>query len=170
MAVSADDIRRLRQQSGGGIMDCKRALEDADGDFDRAVQLLRERGIARAEKRASRTAHQGLVESYIHAGGRIGAIVELNCETDFVARTDEFKALAHDLAMQVAATSPVAVGDDDLPSGAEGDLSDLVLLRQPFIKDPSRRIDDLVRDAIAKTGENIVVRRFARFELGGADR
>lgn len=169
MAVSADDIRRLREQSGAGIMDCKRALEEANGDFDRAMELLRERGIAQAEKRASRTAGQGLVESYIHAGGRIGAIVELNCETDFVARTDAFKTLAHDLAMQVAATSPAAVSEEDLPDGAEGDPAEVVLLRQPFIKDPSRSIADIVREAIAKTGENIVVRRFARFELGGAD-
>ncbi len=169
MAVSADDIRRLREQTGAGIMDCKRALEDANGDLNRAAALLRERGIAQAEKKASRTASQGMVESYIHAGGRIGAMVELNCETDFVARTDAFKELAHNLAMQIAATSPIAVSDDDLPPGAEGDPSELVLLRQPFIKDPSRNIGDLVRDTIAKTGENIVVRRFARFELGGAN-
>ncbi|HWO94556.1 MAG TPA: translation elongation factor Ts [Dehalococcoidia bacterium] len=167
MAVSAEVIRALREQTGAGIMDCKRALEDAQGDQERAAQLLRERGIAIAEKKASRATSQGLVDAYIHAGGRIGALVELNCETDFVARTEDFRQLAHDLAMQVAATSPLAVGESDLPAGVEGDPKDLALLSQPFIKDPGRSVGDLVRDVIAKTGENIVVRRFARFELGG---
>jgi len=167
VAVSPDDIRRLREETGAGIMDCKRALEEAAGDFERAKAILHARGIAQAEKRSGRSAKQGIVESYIHAGGRIGVIVELNCETDFVARTDDFKALAHDLAMQVAATSPLVVREEDLPEGAVGEPGELVLLKQPFIKDPSRNIADLVRDIIAKTGENIIVRRFARFELGG---
>ena len=168
MAITADDVKRLRELSGAGVMDCKRALEDAGGNVDRATQLLWERGIAQAEKRSSRSASQGLVETYIHAGGRIGVIVEVNCETDFVARTDTFRELAHDIAMQIAATNPVAVSEADLPANADGrDPAEAVLLRQPFIKDPGRSIADVVRDAIARTGENIVVRRFARFELGG---
>jgi elongation factor Ts len=165
-AVSADDVRSLRERTGAGVMDCKRALEAADGDVDRAVAVLQERGLALAEKRAHRETSQGLVEAYIHAGGRIGSMVEVNCETDFVARTDDFRVLAHDLAMQVAATSPMAVSEEDLPSGAEGDPAELCLLRQPFIKDPSRTVDDVVKEVIAKTGENIRVSRFARFELG----
>ncbi len=167
MAISAEDIRKLREETGGGIMDCKRALEDAGGDHDRAIALLRERGVASAEKKASRTAGQGIVESYIHAGGRIGVLLEINCETDFVARTDTFRGLAHDIAMQIAATNPRALDEASLPADAEGSPEELVLLKQPFIKDPGRTIDALIREAIAKTGENIVVRRFARFELGG---
>ena len=166
MAVSASDIKELRERTGAGVMDCKKALDEADGDVERAIALLRERGATLAEKKAHRQTSQGLVECYIHAGGRIGAMVEVNCETDFVARTDAFKTLAHDLAMQVAATGPLAVSEDDLPAGAEGDPEELVLLRQPFIKDPSRTIGDLVKEAIAQTGENVRIRRFARFELG----
>ncbi|MSQ61522.1 MAG: translation elongation factor Ts [Dehalococcoidia bacterium] len=168
MAITADDVKRLRELSGAGVMDCKRALEEAGGNVEKAAQVLRERGIALAEKKSSRAASQGLVESYIHAGGRIGVIVEVNCETDFVARTDTFRELAHDIAMQIAATNPVAVTEADLPTSADGsDPADVVLLRQPFIKDPGRSMAEVVRDAIARTGENIVVRRFARFELGG---
>ena len=147
-------------------MDCKRALEEAEGDIDRAIQVLRERGVMLAEKRAARETSQGLVECYLHAGGRIGAMVEVNCETDFVARTDLFKVLAHDLAMQIAATNPLSVSEDDLPSGAEGNPKELCLLRQPFIKDDSRTVNEVVRDVIAQTGENIRVSRFSRFELG----
>jgi elongation factor Ts len=165
-AVSAALVKELRERSGAGVMDCKRALEDTEGDLQRAVMLLQERGIALAEKRAHRETSQGLVECYIHAGGRIGAMVELNCETDFVARTDDFKALAHNLAMQIAATNPLSVSEDDLPSGAEGDPAELCLLRQSFIRDDSRTVDEVVKEVIAKTGENIRVRRFARFELG----
>ncbi|MBI4570817.1 MAG: translation elongation factor Ts [Chloroflexi bacterium] len=165
-AVSAALVKELRERSGAGVMDCKRALEDAEGDLQRAGMLLQERGIALAEKRAHRETSQGLVECYIHAGGRIGAMVELNCETDFVARTDDFKALAHNLAMQIAATNPLSVSEDDLPSGAEGDPAELCLLRQFFIRDGSRTVGEVVKEVIAKTGENIRVRRFARFELG----
>ncbi len=165
-AISADDVKALRERTGAGVMDCKRALEEAEGDVERAIAILQEKGVAMAEKRAARETSQGLIESYIHAGGRIGAMVEVNCETDFVARTDAFKALAHDLAMQVAATNPLAVSKEDLPSGAEGDPKALCLLDQAFIKDESRTVGDLVKDVIAQTGENIRVRRFARFELG----
>ncbi|MGB2695382.1 MAG: translation elongation factor Ts [Dehalococcoidia bacterium] len=165
-SISADDVKALRERTGVGVMDCKRALEEASGDVDRAVAILQEKGIALAEKRAQRETSQGLVDSYIHAGGRIGAMVEINCETDFVARTDAFKILAHDLAMQIAATNPLSVSEEDLPSGAEGDTAQLCLLHQSFIKDESRTVGDLVKDVIAQTGENIRVRRFARFELG----
>jgi elongation factor Ts len=164
--ISAGQVKELRDRTSAGVMECKSALEEADGDVERAIALLQERGLMKAEKRQHRETSQGIVECYIHAGGRIGTMVELNCETDFVARTDDFKTLAHDIAMQIAATAPLAVSEDDLPSGAEGEPKELVLLRQPFIKDESRTVDDLVKDVIAKTGENIRVRRFARFELG----
>ena len=166
MAVSTEAVKELRQRMGAGVMECKRALEEADGDMERAAEILRQRGLALAEARAHRHTTQGLVECYIHAGGRIGAMVELNCETDFVARTDTFKVLAHDLAMQVAATGPLFISPDDLPPGTEGDPSEICLLLQPYIRDPSRTIQELISEAIAQTKENIQVRRFARFELG----
>ena len=160
MAISADRVKELREKSGAGVMDCKRALQEADGNLDRAMELLREQGLAQVAKRAGREAMQGVVESYIHGGGRIGVLVEVNCETDFVARTPDFRDLAHDIAMQIAAQNPSSIdGESDDPMA-------LPLLKQPFIKDPGRTIADLVRDTAAKTGENIVVRRFARFELG----
>jgi elongation factor Ts len=166
VAVSTEAIKELRQSSGAGVMDCKRALEEASGDMERASEILRQRGLALAETRAHRATTQGLVECYIHAGGRIGAMVELNCETDFVARTDGFKALAHDLAMQVAATGPLSISPDDLPPGTEGDPNEMCLLLQPYIRDPARAIQELIAEAIAQTKENIQIRRFARFELG----
>jgi elongation factor Ts len=166
MAVSVQAIKELRELTGVGMLDCKNALEEANGDLDKAKQILRRRGIAVAEKRAGRETAQGLVEAYIHPDGRLGALVELNCETDFVARTDEFKALAHDLAMQVAATEPRYVSPDELPPDSDGDPRDLCLLAQPFIKDPNRSVQDMINDSIAKTGENIRVRRFQRFHLG----
>ena len=164
--VPAALVKELRERTGAGVMDCKSALEETEGDLERAAAVLQERGVAFAEQRAHRETTQGLVECYIHAGGRIGAMVEVNCETDFVARTDDFKALAHELAMQIAATNPLSVSEDDLPSGAEGDPAELCLLRQPYIRDNSRTVDEVVKDVIAKTGENIRIRRFARFELG----
>ena len=167
--ISATMVKELRELSGAGIMDCKRALENSGGDVAKAAELLKAQGLAKAEKKAERTARQGLVDSYIHAGGRIGSMVEVNCETDFVARTDDFKRLAHDIAMQVAATNPKVIGNESNPeSSTDGqDVADEdVLLKQPFIKDPSMSIEALVKNAIAKTGENIVIKRFARFELG----
>ncbi|HEY7801257.1 MAG TPA: translation elongation factor Ts [Dehalococcoidia bacterium] len=165
--ATAEDVKRLRDQTGAGVMDCKRALDEAGGIVDKAVQLLREKGIAAAEKRAGRETAQGLVESYIHAGGRIGVLVEVNCETDFVARTDTFKTLAHDIAMQIAGVpGTLVINEDELPKDAEGSVEETVLLKQPFIRDGSRTIEQLVKEAIAQTGENIRVRRFARFELG----
>ncbi len=166
--VSTDDVKRLREVTGAGVMDSKRALEQAGGDFDRAREILREQGAAAAAKRSERATSQGLVESYIHGGGRIGALVEVNCETDFVARTDTFRALARDVAMQVAAMNPLALEVEDVPAEAPGDRTQHALLRQAFIKDSSKTIGDLVQDAIAQTGENVRIARFARFELGGS--
>jgi elongation factor Ts len=166
--ISADRVKELREKSGAGVMDCKRALQETAGDMDRAMDLLRQQGLSQAAKRAGREASQGTIESYIHGAGRIGVLVEVNCETDFVARTPDFRDLAHDIAMQIAATDPPSVDDEGAAAG-DGQVSDpsqLPLLKQPFIKDPSRTIADLVRDTAAKTRENIVVRRFTRFELG----
>lgn len=158
-------------------MDAKRALEEAGGDMERAAEILRQQGLARAARKAGRATSQGLVHAYIHGGGRIGALIEVNCETDFVARTDEFKQLVHDLAMQVAATAPRYVAVEDVPpevleegarqaGSAEKFIEHVVLLAQPFIKDPSRTVEEVIKEAIARLGENIRVRRFARFELG----
>lgn len=149
-------------------MDCKRALEQTGGDTVKAADILKEQGLAKAAKRSERKALQGTIDSYIHAGGRIGVIVEVNCETDFVARTDDFRRLAHDIAMQVAATNPRLVGNEDSGDGAsDADVpAEEILLKQPFIKDPSISIEELVKSVIAKTGENVVIRRFSRFELG----
>jgi elongation factor Ts len=163
--ISADLVKQLRDKSGAGVMDCKRALQQCEGDFEKAMGVLREQGLSQAQKRAEREASQGIVESYVHGGGRIGVLVEVNCETDFVARTSDFRELAHDVAMQIAFSDPPSVGNEGPePIGADG--SPLPLLQQPFIKDPSRTIADLVRDTAAKTRENIVIRRFVRFELG----
>ena len=180
VVITADQVKQLRERSGAGIMECKRALEQADGDMARAVALLKHQGLAKADKKTGREASQGLIEPYIHGGGRIGAIIELNCETDFVARTPDFRELAHDLAMQVAATSPEFVSVEEIPEDAWAALERehgsrdraseaVVLLDQPFIKDPKLTIRDLIRDRIAKLGENIVVRRFARFEVGASN-
>lgn len=177
MAITTEQVKELRELTGAGIMDCKRALEETGGSIEKATEILRQQGLAKAEKKAGRAAAQGLVEPYIHAGGRIGAIVEVNCETDFVARTPDFRALAHDLAMQVAATAPRYVSDEEIATedsaaldGEFGDrkraLEAVSLLDQPFIKDSKLTIRDLVREHIGKLGENIVVRRFARFEVG----
>lgn len=177
MSITTEMIKELRERTGAGIMDAKRALEQAGGDMERATEILRQQGLARAARKAGRTTSQGLVHAYIHGGGRIGALIEVNCETDFVARTAEFKQLVHDLAMQVAATAPRYVSGEDVPgdvleAGAqqagsrEKLLQQVVLLAQPFIKDPSRTVEDVIKEAIARLGENIRVRRFARFELG----
>ena len=166
MTVTVDDIKTLRAETGAGVMACRTALSEAAGDLERARALLRERGVATAAKRAGREAAEGVVESYLHRG-RIGAMLELNCETDFVARTDVFKELAHDIAMQIASMDPQVVDAADLPADAEGSPAELALLSQSFIKDPGKTIQDLITEAVASTGEKIVVRRFARYELGG---
>jgi elongation factor Ts len=167
VAVTADAVKQLRDLSGAGVMDCKKALDETGGDLEKAVKVLREKGIASAEKKAGRETGQGLVDSYIHAGGRIGVLVEVNCETDFVARTDTFKQLVHDVALQIAGIpTTLAITDDQLPPDAEGPPEETVLMKQPFIKDGSRTIEQLVKEAIAATGENIRIRRYTRFELG----
>ena len=165
MPVSVDDIKALREQTGAGVMDCRNALDEADSNLEKAIGLLREKGLSKGQKRSDREIGQGLVEAYIH-GGRIGALVEINCETDFVARTDVFKELAHDVAMQIASMAPAGVTPDDLPDGIEGEPEELALLTQPFIKDPSKTIQDLVNEAVTATGERIEIRRFTRYELG----
>ena len=166
MELSVATIKELRERTGAGIMDCKRALEETSGDMDKAEELLTQQGIASAVKKATRSTEEGIVESYIHSGGRIGVLIEVNCETDFVARTDDFKELAHDIAMQVAAMSPSYVSSDDVPDGEDADSAETVLMCQPFIKDPSKSVQDLVNEGIGKLGENIRVRRFTRFSLG----
>lgn len=167
MAVSTEDVKRLREATSAGVMDAKKALEEAGGNFDKAKELLRERGVAAAAKRSDRETGQGIVEAYVHGQGRIGAIVELQCETDFVARTDAFKALARDVAMQVAAMSPLALTPEDVPADAPGTKEENALLTQAFIKDGKKTIADLVQDVISTTGENVRVARFSRFEVGG---
>ena len=166
MTTTVEQIKALRELTGAGIMDCKRALEQADGDLEGAQRILREMGVASAAKKASRETNEGLVESYIHSGGRIGALVELNCETDFVARTDDLKDLAHDIAMQVAAMAPLYVDEGDIPDDEERNPQEVCLLQQAFIRDQNVTIQDLLAEAIGKLGENIRVRRFARFALG----
>jgi elongation factor Ts len=160
-------VKRLREATNAGVMDCKRALDETGGDFEKAVKYLREQGVAGADKKASRETSQGLVDAYIHAGGRIGVLVEVNCETDFVARTDAFKQLVHDVAMQIAGIpTTLVINEDELPADAEGGVEETVLMKQHFIKDSSRTMEQLVKEAIATTGENIRIRRFTRFELG----
>jgi elongation factor Ts len=189
-------VKELRQRTGAGMMDCKEALVATGGDLDRAVEVLRQKGLAKAARKAARVAAEGLVESYIHAGGRIGVLIEVNCETDFVARTPEFKSLCRDLAMQVAASKPEYVSREDVPAEVlekeksilraqalnegkperivdkivEGRLAkfyeERCLLEQPFIRDLDRSVKDYLAEKIAAIGENIVVRRFVRFELG----
>lgn len=195
MAVSAQTIKELREKTGAGMMDCKKVLVETDGDIDKAIDLLREKGLASAEKKSSRIASEGLVGSYIHSG-RIGVLVEVNSETDFVAKTDEFKEFVKDIAMQIAASSPEYVNEEEVPEEAiekektvliqqamnEGKPQNIAekmvegrmhkfyervcLLDQPFIKDPSITVNDLLKNKIAKIGENIKIRRFVRYEVG----
>ncbi|HOC20380.1 MAG: translation elongation factor Ts [Chloroflexi bacterium] len=194
--ITAAMVKELREATAAGILDCRTALEIAEGDFDKAVDCLREKGLAQAAKRMSREAKDGLVVAYVHPGGRIGVLVEVNCETDFVARTDEFKTLANNIAMQIAAMSPRYVRREDIPEAVlaherevfraqaleegkpaqvvdrivEGRLEkfcqEVCLLEQTFIRDEERTVDDIIKDVITRTGENVIVRRFARFELG----
>ncbi len=200
MEITTEMVKELRQATAAGILDCRKALEASAGDFDKAVDYLREKGLAKAAKRVDREAKDGLVVSYIHGGGRIGVLLEVNCETDFVARTDEFKGMVNDITLQIAAMAPQYVKREDIPTSVlehekqlyraqaleegkpeavvdrivEGRIEkfykDVCLLEQQFIRDDGkerpRTIDDLVKEQITKTGENMVVRRFARFELG----
>lgn len=175
--IDPRDVQRLRSESGAGVMDCKRALEESGGDFEKARDILRQKGLSAAAKRSGREAREGVIESYIHPGGRIGALVELSSETDFVARGEGFRELARDIAMQVAAMSPLVVYEDELTPEARAELlkehgdekkalEAAVLLKQPYIRDASKTIGDLVAALAASTGENVMVRRFARFQLG----
>ncbi len=171
MQVSTEAIKTLREKTGAGVLDCKKALDDAGGNIDSAIATLKEKGLIIAEKRAQRVTREGLIEAYVHTGGRIGALVELNCETDFVARTEEFKELAHHLAMQVVATDPKFLSPDDVveeedPAVEEKDPAETCLLLQPFIKEPEKTIQDIINEVKSKVGENIRVRRFSRFQLG----
>lgn len=196
MAITVDMVKELRERTGAGVLDCRNALEEVDGDFEEAKKLLKNKGLAVAAKKAEREANDGLVEAYIHAGGKLGVLVELNCETDFVARTEDFRELAHDVAMQVAGANPKYVAPEDIPEDVleqerqrqreeigdgkpeeivqkivDGKLGkyyqEVCLLEQPFIKDGEITVRDLMTSKIAKLGENIKVRRFARFEMGG---
>jgi elongation factor Ts len=196
LEITTSMIKELREATGAGVLDCKKALETSGGDLEKATTYLREKGLAAAAKKADRAAEEGLIEAYVHAGGRVGALIELNCETDFVARTEGFKELAHDLTMQVVATKPLYLTPEDIPPDVleeeknkyrtqakdmgkpeqiierivEGKLQkyyqEVCLVRQPFIKDDELTVQDVLTEAIAKTGENIVVQRFVRFELG----
>jgi elongation factor Ts len=196
--ISAGMVKELREKTGAGIMDCKQALTESDGDMDASVDFLRKKGLATAKKRAGRAASEGIVQSYIHMGGKIGVLVEVNCETDFVAKTDDFKEFAKNIAMHIAAASPVAIRAEDVSeeiinkekeiyraqaqeSGkpeniiekiAEGKVKKFYkencLLEQAYVREPDLTIEDVINDVIAKIGENISIRRFARFQVGGA--
>ena len=196
MSVGADLVRKLREKTGAGMMDCKRALEKSGGDMDQATDYLRKQGMAQAAKKASRTAKEGIIYSYIHPGDKLGVLLELNCETDFVARTEDFQLLAKDIAMQIAATNPLVVTRSDLKPETldkekeiyrtqaknegkpekiierivEGKLEkyfqEVCLLEQPFVKDQDRSLKDRIDETIAKLGENLAVKRFVRFRLG----
>lgn len=196
MAITTEDIKTLREATGAGILDCRKALEDSDNDFDKAVDFLREKGLAAASKRADREASEGVVELYSHGNGRVGVMVEINCETDFVGRSEEFRAFAHEIALQIAATSPIVVKEEDIsesilehekeiatarakeegkpdkiiPRIVEGYIKkfkdESVLLRQPYIRDESITVEQLLNQNIGSMGENIIIRRFARYELG----
>ena len=196
MAIRAKEVKELREQTGAGMMDCKRALTECKGNLEEAVKLLRTQGLAAAAKRSGRATTEGLVDSYIHAGGKIGVLVEVGCETDFVARTDDFKNFVHDIAMHVAAAAPIYVSREDVPAEeveselaiyreqaratgkpenilekiAQGKLekyyTQICLLEQPFIKDDKVTVEQLKGDIVGKIGENIEIKRFVRFELG----
>lgn len=166
MSTSTDKLKELREQTGAGIMACRNALVEAEQNMEKAMELLKQQSVFIVEKKKDRATSQGLVEAYVHTGGRIGAIVELNCETDFVARTDEFKELAHNLAMQIAAMPPRFVSEESLPEGEEVVVEEECLLLQPYIRDLNVTVQDLINETITKVGENIRVSRFARFQLG----
>ncbi len=174
MKISAKEIQKLRERTNAGVMDCKSALEAAGGAFDKAVQLLREKGKATVAQKASRQAKEGRIEAYVHLHNKIGVLLEVNCETDFVSRCDEFKKFTKDLAMQIAALNPAYLKKEDLPkkviaenkSCLEEFCKATCLMQQPFIKDDTLTIADYLTEVIAKTGKNIVIRRFVRFQLG----
>ena len=164
--ISIEVIKELRVRTSAGIKDCKNALNKTQGNIQEAIEVLRERGRLIAEKKSGRDAQEGLIEAYIHHSNHVGVLVELNCETDFVAKTDDFKQMAHNLAMQVAAMSPQYVSSDDLNDEDELDPKQVCLLEQPFIKDSAKTVKDVISETVAKVGENIKIRRFSRYELG----
>ena len=166
MKISATRVRELRDQCGAGVMDCRNALIEAEGDTEKALEILKQKGCLQAQKKAERAATEGVIEAYVHTGGKIGAMVEVNCETDFVARTDEFKELAHQLAMQVTAMSPQFISEEEVSEKADIEPQSACLLLQPYIKDPTKTIQDIINETIAKIGENIKISRFVRFEVG----
>ncbi len=196
MSATAEQIKKIRELTGAGVLEAKRTIEENNGDFDKALAILKEKGMKAAQKKAERIAKQGLIETYVHTGGKVGVMVEVNCETDFVARLVEFQQLAHDIALQIAALKPIYVSADEIPAAVkeekqkafadaaladgkpahiiekivtgkmESFYKDSCLLRQPFVRDDTQTIHDLIQATVAKTGENIVVRRFTRFELG----
>ena len=166
MAVDVRLVRTLRDQTSAGIMDCKQALEDSGGDLEKATQALREKGLASATKRMGKDTNEGVIETYLHTGGRVGAMVELGCETDFVARTEEFQKLAHDIAMQVAAMAPVYIEADEIEDGDSRPPPQIALMLQPFIKNSSSSVGEMVRELAGKVGENIRVVRFTRLAVG----
>jgi elongation factor Ts len=166
MKISVETVKELRNRTNVGIADCNKALLEVGGDIEKAIEFLKQRGVAIAEEKKDLATTEGVIEAYIHHTKRIGALVELNCETDFVARTVEFKELAHDLAMQIAATSPQFITSEEMPPKADTDPQTACLLSQPFIKEPTKTVQEVITETIAKVGENIKVRRFARFELG----
>ncbi len=166
MKIPVEVVKELRNRTNAGIADCNKALLEVGGDMEKAIEFLQQRGAAIAEKKKGVATTEGVIEAYIHYTKRIGALVELNCETDFVAHTAEFKELAHDLAMQIAATSPQFLTSEEMPPEAETDPQAACLLSQPFIKEPAKTVQEIIAETIAKVGENIKVRRFAKFELG----
>jgi len=167
LQVTAAQVKALRERTSAGVMDCKQALSKANGDIDKAEEILKSTGLAAAAKKSGRATREGLIASYIHSGNKIGALIEVACETDFVARTDEMKQLAHDLAMQIAAMEPTYVNSEEQQDASdERPPSEVVLLEQTFIKDPGKKIQDIINEAVAKLGENIRVNRFVRFALG----
>ena len=166
MKIPTDKVKELRNRSGAGIMNCRNALIEAEGDMAKALQILKQKSLLQAQKKEGLSTTQGLIEAYIHTQGRIGAMIEVNCETDFVARTEEFKELAHHLAMQVAATAPQFISKEEVPEGADIEPQVDCLLLQPYIKNPENTVQDIIAETMAKVGENIKVNRFARFKLG----
>ena len=166
MAISATDVKQLRELTGAGMLECKKALEASNGDLEKAKESLKKKGFADAAKRAERTTAEGVVHSYIHHNNRVGVLVEINCESDFVARTDDFRHLAQQIGLQIAGASPRYLSQEEIPAGSTDDPKSVCLLLQPFIRDDSVTVQDLITQTISKTGENIRVRRFARFELG----
>ena len=195
MAITAEEVRKLRERTGQGMMECKKALEESGGDAEKAVEILRKKGLATAEKKSGRATAQGRIASYVHHNGRVGVLLEVNCETDFVAKNEQFQTFMSDICLHICAVNPMAVRREEIPADlvetekriareqitgkpaniiekiVEGKLNkwyaDRVLLEQPFVKDDQRAVKDILTELIQKTGENIIIRRFARFEVGG---